>query len=272
MLGASGSVWSCRFVLFGHDHRALLNHIKINFEKRLLFGCFMFLVFVFSVYIHILCSSVGVLYVVFAVILLFFYINYILTLYIYWYKNQDTLWLIFFGEICVSQTILLIYIFEFAYKICIIVLAILAILAFLVYFMQIYNIISIIKILVWIFTICLVWFRVSPISDLGIWVSLMLVWLFLVLRWVWFWIAYFVYLVISHKKLSIIASQSYKISFLFGIYGLINFLMIAYEIRKPMIWIAITWFFVWISILMFRAINYKFDNIWSASTISSQDI
>lgn len=138
--------------------------------------------------------------------------------------------------------------------------------------MQIYQIVSIIKIIIWISTIILVWLRVSPLEDLTTWIILMLIWIFLSIRGIVFWILYTLYIFMSHKKLSIIASQSYKISFLCGIYWLINFTMIAYEMRNWTIWLAITWFFVWISILMFRSLNYKFDNIWSASTISSQDI
>lgn len=138
--------------------------------------------------------------------------------------------------------------------------------------MQIYQILSTIKIIIWISTIVLTRFRISPIVDTNTWIILILIWLFLSLRWVWFWLSYFAYLILSHKKLSIIASQSYKISFLFGIYWLINFIMIAYEIRNPIIWITITWFFLWITTLMFRSINYKFDNISSASTIPPQDI
>lgn len=138
--------------------------------------------------------------------------------------------------------------------------------------MQIYQIVSTIKIIIWILSISLVWIRTSPLEDVNTWVIFMIIWAFLTIRWISFWILYLSYLILSHKKLAIIASQSYKISFLIWIYWLINLTMIAYEIRNIAIWLSIAWFFIWIAILMFRSLNYKFDIIWSASTISSQDI
>ncbi len=138
--------------------------------------------------------------------------------------------------------------------------------------MEEYQILSTIKIIIWILTITLVSVKLTPSQDLLTWVVLMLIGGFLVIWWISYRVLYFAYLNFSHKKLIIISWQCYKISFFVAIYGLINLMLIVREIRNIYIWLAITWFFVSIWILLYRKLNYIFDNFWQASTISSQDI
>lgn len=138
--------------------------------------------------------------------------------------------------------------------------------------MEIYQVLSTIKILVWIITIVLVWFRLTPAQDLIVGVILLLAGAFLLVWWLAYRILYFIYLTVSHKKLHIISSQCYKISFFVWIFVLINMWLIAREMRNIYILLAIAWFFASIAILVFRSLNYKFDNISEASTISSQEI
>lgn len=124
-----------------------------------------------------------------------------------------------------------------------------------------YHIISAIKIILWIICITLVNYKIYPDQDMLIWAIWILIWIFLIFWGISYFIFYLIYMYSSHKKLSIIASQCYKVSFLIWVWWFINFGMIFWEMRNIYIWLAITIFFAGIAILMFRTLNYKFDNI-----------
>lgn len=117
------------------------------------------------------------------------------------------------------------------------------------------------KTIIWILCIILVNYNIDVKQDLLVWSLWILIWIFLIFWGMSYFLFYLIYTIISHKKLTIIANQSYKMSFLIWIWWVINIAMIFWEIWNVYIWLTITVFFLWIIALMFRTLNYKYDNI-----------
>lgn len=127
--------------------------------------------------------------------------------------------------------------------------------------MSFYKIASITKLILWILILFLVYSYINVYEDPTIWLSLGFLWLFISLRWLSFFIFILAQNLINNKKSQErITKDSYKLSLLFGIYAIINVLLIILWTRNKILWIVLLVWFVLIQILLFSEKNNEYKS------------
>lgn len=127
--------------------------------------------------------------------------------------------------------------------------------------MSFYKIASITKLILWILILFLVYSYINVYEDPTIWLSLWFLWLFISLRWLSFFIFSLAQSLINSKKSQErITKDSYKLSLLFGIYAIINVLLIILWTRNKILWIVLLVWFVLIQILLFSEKNNEYKS------------
>ena len=113
----------------------------------------------------------------------------------------------------------------------------------------IYVIASLIKLFFWIILLIIDFTLISPKDDMAIALVLGLIWIFLILRWGSYFIFYrSQWLVTTKTSKERMQRDAYKTSFLFGLFCLINVLLLVAEFWSK--WIGI------VCLLLFIAMQY----------------
>lgn len=126
--------------------------------------------------------------------------------------------------------------------------------------MSFYKLASITKLILGILILILVYSYINVYEDPSVWLSLAFLWLFITLRW----LSFFIFILAqnffrSKKDKDRVIKDSYKLSLLFGIYAIINVLLIVLWTRNKILWIVLLIWFVLIQILLFsdKTNDYK---------------
>jgi hypothetical protein len=112
--------------------------------------------------------------------------------------------------------------------------------------MNLYQIASATKLILWLIILILVYSCINVYEDPGIWISLWFLWLFIML----WWLSFYIFLLWqktfrSNQDQERITKDSYKLSLLFGIYAIINVLLLILWNRSKLLWfILLVWFIV----------------------------
>lgn len=125
--------------------------------------------------------------------------------------------------------------------------------------MHIYKIISLIKMILGLVTSILVYTYINVYEDPVVWLGLGFLWLFMLSRWA----SFFVFLALQkwfrESSLDDMMKDSYKLSLLFGIYVIINLLLISLWYRSKLLGIALFIWFVFLQSFLFMGFWEKND-------------
>jgi hypothetical protein len=118
--------------------------------------------------------------------------------------------------------------------------------------MNLYQIASGTKFVLWVIILILVYSYINVYEDPWVWISLWLVWLFIMLRWLSFYF-FFMWQKIfrTNQDLDRITKDSYKLSLLFGIYAIINVLLLVLWTWSKILWLILLIWFIALQILLF---------------------
>ena len=108
-----------------------------------------------------------------------------------------------------------------------------------------YKYLSLIKLVVWLIILFVDYVAINVFEDpiFAIWIFL--VWSFLVARWASFFFFIFIQNIFKNKNIQWnIESESYKLSFLFGMYALLNILLILLWHWSKLWWLVLLWWFI----------------------------
>ncbi len=118
--------------------------------------------------------------------------------------------------------------------------------------MHLYHLASAIKLALGIAIIIITYTSINVYEDPVIGIALAFLWIFIASRWGSFYLFWWIQKAYQKKKWPLlIAKDSYKISLLFGIYMIINFLLIVLWWRNKFLGILLLWWFVRIYISLF---------------------
>ena len=108
-----------------------------------------------------------------------------------------------------------------------------------------YKYLSLIKLVVWLIILFVDYAAINVFEDPFVAIWILLVWSFLVARWASFFFFTFIQKIFKNKKNQFSPeSESYKLSFLFGMYALINIILILMWHRSKMWGLIILWWFI----------------------------
>ena len=108
-----------------------------------------------------------------------------------------------------------------------------------------YKYLSLIKLIVGLIILFVDYAAINVFEDPFVAIWILLVWSFLVARWASFFFFLFIQKVFKSKKISESPeSESYKLSFLFWMYALINIILILMWNRSKMRGLIILWWFI----------------------------
>ena len=108
-----------------------------------------------------------------------------------------------------------------------------------------YKYLSLIKLIVGLIILFIDYAAINVFEDPFVAIWILLVWSFLVARWVSFFFFLFVQKVFKNKNIQDSPeSESYKLSFLFWMYALINIILILMWERSKIRWLIILWGFI----------------------------
>ncbi len=114
-----------------------------------------------------------------------------------------------------------------------------------------YHIISLIKVFFGIAIMLIVYTTLNIYEDPIVGIGLWFLWLFIASRW----LSYFIFLSIQgfYRRIDkpTLIKDSYKLSLLFGIYVMINVLLILLEYRSKFLWSLLFIWFILIQIALF---------------------
>lgn len=108
-----------------------------------------------------------------------------------------------------------------------------------------YKYLSLIKLVVGLIILFVDYVAINVFEDPFVAIWILLVWCFLVARWASFFFFMFVQKVFKNKKIqNSPESESYKLSFLFGMYAMLNIILILLWHRSKMRGLIILWLFI----------------------------
>jgi len=108
-----------------------------------------------------------------------------------------------------------------------------------------YKYLSLIKLIVWLIILFIDYAAINVFEDPFVAIWILLVWCFLVSRWASFFFFLFTQKIFKNKNIqNSPESESYKLSFLFGMYALINIILILMWNRSKMWWLILLWCFI----------------------------
>lgn len=115
-----------------------------------------------------------------------------------------------------------------------------------------YKYLSLIKLIVWAIILFIDFVAINVFEDPIVAIWILLVWCFLVARWASFFLFLFIQKIFKNKRSwASPESDSYKLSFLFGMYSLLNILLIFLWYRNKLWWlILLCWFVLLLYFLM----------------------
>ena len=124
-----------------------------------------------------------------------------------------------------------------------------------------YHIIALLKLVLWIWILLLIYFTVNIYEDPVIWIWLWFLGLFIA-AWGF---SFFIFFEIQNlfyklKTRDQIVTESYKLSLLFGIYAMINVLLILLGQRTKLLWLLLLLWFIWLQIILFSKSNKPNEN------------
>lgn len=111
-----------------------------------------------------------------------------------------------------------------------------------------YKYLSLIKLIVGLLILFVDYAAINVFEDPFVAIWILLIWSFLVARWASFFFFMFVQKTFKNKNniQSSSESESYKLSFLFGMYAIINIILILLWHWSKLRWLIILWLFVWL--------------------------
>ena len=108
-----------------------------------------------------------------------------------------------------------------------------------------YKYLSLIKLVVGLIILFVDYAAINVFEDPFVAIWILLIWCFLVARWASFFFFIFIQKVFKNKNLQdTLESESYKLSFLFGMYALVNILLIFLWHRSKLWWLILLWGFI----------------------------
>ena len=109
-----------------------------------------------------------------------------------------------------------------------------------------YKYLSLIKLIVWLLILFIDYVAINVFEDPVVAIGILLVWCFLVARWASFFIFLFLQKTAfkNHQIQWAAESDSYKLSLLFGIYSLINIILIFLWHWNKRRWLILLWWFI----------------------------
>ena len=108
-----------------------------------------------------------------------------------------------------------------------------------------YKYLSLIKLIVGLLILFVDYTAINVFEDPFVAIWILLVWSFLVARWASFFFFMFIQKVFkNNKSLCSPESESYKLSFLFGMYAMLNIILILLWRWSKFRWLIILWCFV----------------------------
>ncbi len=126
--------------------------------------------------------------------------------------------------------------------------------------LRFYYIASIIKLILWLFIIIVTYTSINIYEDPTIWISLWFIWSFIAIRWFSFFLFLRWQKLFRKKEEERIIKDSYKLSLLFGIYAIINILLLILWNRNKFIWLLLLWGFILTHILLLENSNEKSED------------
>ena len=122
-----------------------------------------------------------------------------------------------------------------------------------------YKYLSLIKLIVWAIILFIDFVAINVFEDPIIAIWILLVWCFLVARWVSFFFFLFIQKIFKNKKnWNSPESDSYKLSFLFWMYSILNILLIFLWYRSKLWWLILLWWFI---LLLYFLLMDKSKNV-----------
>lgn len=127
--------------------------------------------------------------------------------------------------------------------------------------MNLYQIASTSKLVLWIIILVLVYSYINVYEDPWAWISLWLLWLFITL----WWLSFYVFLLWqkifrTNQDIDRITKDSYKLSLLFGIYSIINVLLLVLWTWSKFLWLILLIWFIGLQILLFSENQTKHEH------------
>jgi len=108
-----------------------------------------------------------------------------------------------------------------------------------------YKYLSLIKLVVGLIVLFVDYVAINVFEDPLVAIWILLVWSFLVAWWASFFFFLFIQKVFKNKKIQESPeSESYKLSFLFGMYAMLNIILILMWNWSKMRWLILLWLFV----------------------------
>ena len=118
--------------------------------------------------------------------------------------------------------------------------------------MNIYPIISAIKLVLWVIIVLLTYTSINVYEDPWIWIGLMFLWIFIASRWASFYLFIWIQKLYRHNIDNLkLFKDSYKLSLLFWIYIIINFLLLLGGYRNKFVGILLLAGFVFLQVTLF---------------------
>lgn len=118
--------------------------------------------------------------------------------------------------------------------------------------MNLYQIASATKFVLWLIILILVYSYINVYEDPWVGISLWFLWLFVMLRWLSFYIFLLWQKIFrTNQDQERITKDSYKLSLLFGIYAVINVLLLILWNRSKFLWLLLLVWFIALQISLF---------------------
>lgn len=108
-----------------------------------------------------------------------------------------------------------------------------------------YKYLSLIKLIVWLLILFIDYVAINVFEDPVVAIWIFLVWCFLFSRWASFFIFLFLQKVFKRENIEwSLESDSYKLSLIFGMYALLNVILIFLWYRSKFRWLILLWIFL----------------------------
>lgn len=110
-----------------------------------------------------------------------------------------------------------------------------------------YKYLSLIKLVVGLLILFVDYVAINVFEDPFVAIGIFLAWSFLVARWASFFLFLFIQRIFKNKNIQwSVESESYKLSFLFGMYAMLNIILILLWYWSKMRGLIILWLFIWL--------------------------